>query len=296
MIYLAIILVIILYIFSLSFRLFISSPIKFISLFIKDTYVNYKRYRFIPNQPFMNIYCGLFGQGKTLSAVHDCIEFYQTYNDKKVYDDRFHKFVTQKVMVLSNVDLKTIPYKKFRSFQQLIDISKYRKILDYINNVRTVTVVLFDESSTQVNSREYRTFPIPVLNVLLTSRHYNIQGFYLTSQRFGHTDALIRQICTYVIQCSKSWRIVKNVYYDAWEYENAARPSDVAAVKITGFLALDKDYAAYDTLAVVDNIIKDVESGKMLSDKEILESRGSKTVVLNEQGKKKRKKGKIRNK
>ena len=106
------ILVVFLYVYSLFFRLLLHNPIKFLIYAFKDIYYQYKRYRFIPKKPFINCYVGLFGMGKTLSAVHDCIDFYNSYNDKLVYDDRFNKYVKQEVLILSNVDLKTVPYKK----------------------------------------------------------------------------------------------------------------------------------------------------------------------------------------
>lgn len=106
-----------------------------------------------------------------------------------------------------------------------------------------------DEFSVQMNSRNFngggktasgkvieKNISPLFLNALLTSRHALIHGFYLTSQRFGHMDALLRQVSSYVIECKKMWRIQKNTYYDAWEYENASRPSECRKLEITGFL------------------------------------------------------------
>ena len=73
-------------------------------LAIKDFYFWMRRYKHIPKQSKLIVYTGLFGQGKTLSMVHDVIVFYNTYNNKIVYDDRFNEFVKQKVLVISNVN------------------------------------------------------------------------------------------------------------------------------------------------------------------------------------------------
>lgn len=289
MLIIAFIAAIILYLYSLTFRLFLSQPFKFVYYLIYDSWNNYKKYKFIPKKPFINVYVGLFGMGKTLSAVHDLREFYYSYNNKKVYDDRFNKFVIQEVLVLSNVDLKDIPYKKLRSLQQLVEISKYRHILDACKNKRTITIVLLDEASTQLNSRSFKTnFSPTTLNMLLCSRHALIHGFYLTSQRFGHMDALMRQVSQNVIECKKSWRVVKNTYFDAWEYENAARPADCRALKISGFFAKKEDFKAYDTLAVVDNLLKAEESGDMITDQEKRDAIGSRTIVVAADKKRKR--------
>lgn len=285
-----IILVVILYFYSLFFRLLIHNPIKFLVYACKDFYYQQKRYKHIPQKPFINCYVGLFGQGKTLSAVHDCIEFYNTYNGKLVYDDRFNKFVIQEVLILSNVDLKTVPYKKLYSLQQLVEISKYRHILDACKNKRTITVALIDEASTQLNSRSFKTnFNPTTLNMLLCSRHALIHGFYLTSQRFAHMDALLRQVSQNVIECKKTWRVVKNIYFDAWEYENAVRPADCNVKYVSGFFARKEDFSAYDTLAVVDNLVKAAESGDMISDQEQREAIGSRTIVVAGDRKKRKK-------
>ena len=115
-----VILVIFLYAYSLTFRLFLFHPINFFVYLFKDVYDNYKKYRFIPKKPFINCYVGLFGSGKTLTMVHDVIDFYHQYNNKIVYDDRFNWFCNQKVLILSNVDLHTVPYKKLKSMTQIV--------------------------------------------------------------------------------------------------------------------------------------------------------------------------------
>ena len=62
--------------------------------------------------------------------------------------------------------------------------------------------------------------------------------------------------------------------YDADEVEYASNPTLIKPRKRTGFLVKDKDYAAYDTLAVVDKLKKSVDDGDMMSEQEILQMRG----------------------
>lgn len=275
MIWLAIILLvcIILYAYSLTFRLLIDNPINFFRYISIDIYHYFRRYKNIPKKPFINVYCGLFGQGKTLSAVHDVIEFYNSFNNKRVYDDRIKDYVVQKVFVLSNVHINGIKYRKFSSLQQLVNIARWRHHTDKKHHVRTITIVLGDEFSVQMNSRSFKTNIDPLfLNALLTSRHALVHGFYLTSQRFEHMDALLRQVSTYVIECQKVWRIQKLTYYDAYDREHASDPTKINAKRIEGFFVLDKDYAAYDTLAVVENLAKSCTEGDLISEKEIREN------------------------
>lgn len=271
--------VFIFYVYSVTFRLFLEKPIRFTSYIPKDVFYYFTRYKNIPKKPFINVYVGLFGSGKTLSAVHDCIQFYYDYNDKRVYDDRQKKFVLQKVFILSNVHLNGVPYRKFHSLQQLVNIGRWRHHTDKRKGIRTITVVIGDEFSVQMNSRSFKTNIDPLfLNALLTSRHALVHGFYLTSQRFEHMDALLRQVTSNVIECKKVWRIQCNDYYDAYQREHSSRPEDLKPVEKTGWFVTDRDYQVYDTLAVVENLSKACSDGDMISEKEIRENLGARDL------------------
>lgn len=260
------------------------------ALAIKDLYFYLRRYKYIPKQSKLIVYTGLFGQGKTLSMVHDVIAFYKLYNDKVVYDDRFNEFVKQKVLIISNVDLKTVPYRKFTSLQQLVNIAKWRHVTDRKQHIRTVTIACIDELSTCLNSRNYRTNISPAfLNTLLCSRHAQIDRIYGTAQRFQHVDALYRQITSEVIECKKIWRLQLNTVYDAWLMENIPNILDLPAKERSGWFVKDSDYAAYDTLQVVKDLQKSCDDNNFLPDREIMELRGQKENIVNiiKKGKKK---------
>ena len=75
-----------------------------------------------------------------------------------------------------------------------------------------------------MNSRNFKPNIDPLfLNTILTCRHYYISLYY-PAQRFGHVDGLLRQVTSYVIECSKLWRFQRLSLFDAWELENAANP------------------------------------------------------------------------
>lgn len=224
-------------------------------------------------------YCGLFGKGKTLSAVHEVTYLYKKYNDKKVYDKFRKRWVRQKIVVYSNVDL-AIPYIKFTGLQQMVDVAAQREQIDEACGTLTISLFLGDEFSVQMNSRAFKSnFNPLLLNTILTCRHHYI-SLYMTSQRFAHCDALLRQVTSYVVDCDKVWRYVKNYYYDAWEMENATNVMLLKPIRRKCWFATNKEFANYDTLACVDNLVKDCKDGKMLSDKEILELQGYDTVGL----------------
>ena len=84
MIILVVLVAVCLYVFCFPFRLFVGQPIEFLAHIPVDIYAHFSRYKWIPKKPFINVYCGLFGSGKTLSAVHDVIGFYKQYNNRIV--------------------------------------------------------------------------------------------------------------------------------------------------------------------------------------------------------------------
>lgn len=58
--------------------------------------------------------------------------------------------------------------------------------------------------------------------------------------------------------------------YDAFELENATDTALVKPQKRFGWFIDDKDFAAYDTMACVGNLVKSCKDGDMLSEDEIL--------------------------
>lgn len=177
--------------------------------------------------------------------------------------------MTQKVVILSNVDL-AVPYMKLESLAQVVNMTKIAPQMDEQHDTLTVTIVAMDELSVQMNSRSFRdNFNAYFLNTLLCCRHYHI-SFFGSAQRFQHVDKLMRDVTHNVVQCHKIWRFQLWNMYDAWEVENAQNAEMIRPVKSGLWFVLDRDYAAYDTLAVVDNLKKKFESGDILSEPEIL--------------------------
>ena len=217
-------------------------------------------------------YTGLFGKGKTLSAVHRVVSAYKQYNGKKVWCPRRRKLVTQRVKVISNVAL-AIPYEELVSLEQIVLAAEHNREYDDENDTLTVTLVLGDEFSVQMNSRNFKTNIDPLfLNTILTCRHYYISLYY-TAQRFGHVDALLRQVTSYVIECDKLWRFQRLKKYDAWDLENATSAQLVKPIHVGCWFVTNADYEAYDTLACVDNLEKSFKDGDMISEEEILKLR-----------------------
>lgn len=270
MIYLYIVGFILLCVVSVCFRLTITHPVAVIRYGIKDFYkwLRYHQWNDLKTGELV-AFVGLFGKGKTLSAVHSVVKKYRLYNNRRIYDFFRHKWVRQRVYVLSNVDL-SIPFESFTGLAQIVQLADSMKVYDEENDTLTCILVLGDEFSVQLNSRSFKTNIDPLfLNTLLTCRHHHISIYY-TSQRFSHVDALLRQVTSYVITCNKTWRFMVHEQYDAYQLEKATDTSLVKPMRRFGWFIQDKDYDAYDTLACVGNLTKSCTEGDMLCEEEIL--------------------------
>lgn len=245
-------------------------PISSVRYAVTDVfyYFRYNKRHLYPTGELV-AYVGLFGKGKTLSAVHRVVTAYNKYDGLPVWCRRRRKMVTQRVKIISNVSL-SVPYEDFISLEQIVVDAERKNAYDDANDTLTITLVLGDEFSVQMNSRNFKKNIDPLfLNTLLTCRHYYISLFY-TAQRFGQVDALLRQVTSYVVNCDKFLRLQSNEIYDAWELENASNVNLVRPIRRKCWFVKDRDYNAYDTLACVGNLKKDMEAGNMISESEIL--------------------------
>jgi hypothetical protein len=173
------------------------------------------------------------------------------------------------IKIISNVSL-SVPYEDFISLEQIVLDAERKSAYDDAADTLTITLVLGDEFSVQMNSRNFKKNIDPLfLNTLLTCRHYYISLFY-TAQRFMQVDALLRQVTSYVVDCDKAWRFQEVDEYDAWEMENSTNSSLLTPLRRSCWFVKDSDYAAYDTLACVGNLKKDMQEGNMMSEDEIL--------------------------
>lgn len=256
-------------------RIVVLHPFKTIYYGVKDTYLYFKHHQYdYLKMGDMTSYNADFGGGKTLSMAHFAVLMFKRFNNKKVWCRDRKKFVTQKVHIISNFELKTIPYEPLVGLSQAVCCAYRNKKIDYENDTRTCVLVMIDEASSQLNSRSFKTNIDPdFLNVLVTCRHYHISMWY-SSQKFKLTDALMRAVTQKCVWCQKTWRLLVLKNYDADELEYASDPTMVKPRKTYGFFVTDADYGAYDTLATVDRLKKSVDENDMMSEKEILEMRG----------------------
>lgn len=282
MIIIILIVIAILMIFSVFLRTIFLNPHFTLYYAPKDIY-HYFRYKLYNQMETGKLICytALFGGGKTLSCVHYVTHLYERYNNKKIFDINQKRWVTQKVHIISNVDL-SIPYEKFESLSQVVRVAEKFKDIDKENHTRTCTIVFGDEFSVQMNSRSFKTNIDPLfLNTLLTCRHHHIMLVY-NAQRFQHVDKLLRDVTTYVVECKKVWRVCIQKTYDAFTLENCTDPTTVKCEGRHGWFIRDKDFNAYDTLACVGNLIHAVNTGDMESEIEIINRLGNQDLDVTE--------------
>lgn len=270
MIALLIVVVIIILAICPTIRCAVFHPVSVIVNGTKDVFLYIKRKQFnLCHTGELVAYTGLFGKGKTLSAVHRVVSAYKQYDGKKVWCPRRKKMVLQRVHVISNVAL-SVPYEDLISLEQIVLAAERNASYDDAHDTLTVTLVLGDEFSVQMNSRNFKTNIDPLfLNTILTCRHYYISLFY-TAQRFGHVDALLRQVTSYVVECDKLWRFQRVNSYDAWDLENASSTQMVKPFHRGCWFVRNTDYEAYNTLACVGNLKKSMQAGDMMTEAEIL--------------------------
>lgn len=263
------------------FRQLILHPFKFAWYLCRDAvlYVLHRDYDRCPTG-MLNAYVAHFGRGKTLSATAYITSLYRRYNNKRIWDKERKRFVVQKVEILSNVRFVSVPSVPLVALMDITSRAQHNKKIDMEQDTLTVTIVLVDEASAQLNSREYRNnFDADTLSTLITCRHYHINLIY-TTQKFKFADALLRGVTQECIKCKKFWRIQKLQGYNADQVEIAGDTSLVKPLYTRSFFVTDRIYGNYDTLATVDKLVKDVKEGKMLTAQEILTARSNAALEL----------------
>lgn len=264
-----------------AFRQLVLHPFLFVYYLFRDMvlYVLHRDYNRCPTG-MLNAYVAHFGRGKTLSATAYITSLYRRYNNKRIWDRDRGRFVVQKIEILSNVRFVSVPSVPLVALMDITARAQHNKTIDADQGTLTVTIVLVDEASAQLNSREYRNnFDADTLNTLITCRHYHINLIY-TTQKFKFADALLRGVTQECIKCRKFWRIQVLQGYNADQVEIAGDTSLVKPLYTKSFFITDRIYGNYDTLATVDKLVKDAKEGKMLSAQEILDARGSASLEL----------------
>ena len=210
-----------------------------------------------------------FGCGKSLSMAHYCGYLNDRFNNKLVYDSDSKSFVHQRLIFVSNLELKNVDYYiPFKSKSQFRDIDKLGA------SEHDIVFFVLDEAGIVFNNRSYKdNIPTEFLTRLLQIRHNKV-GFILNAQRFQMVDKVLRETCSQVTTCKKIWRMIILRNYDAYSIENADNPSLVQPLSTKVWFAKNKDFDAYDTNYNVGTLQAELDHGEIMDTAEILATRG----------------------
>lgn len=227
-----------------------------------DTYRYFKYKEWLRFDGFgLHIFVGMFGKGKTISAVKHVYQYARKYPQVRVY---------------TNINLYNFP-----DHTEIIDLTNYQQIIDAPGD----SIFLVDEISSIFQSRSYATFPPALMGLLLQVRKEKkmIVG---TAQRFPHVDKLIRDITFNVIDCSlhyKRFQILK--FYDGLDWEEKNVMNIPTPLMYQAYITTDRDRHRYDT----EELISKMKKEGFISAQETLEKQGgSGSVIAIEKEKKKK--------
>lgn len=178
------------------------------------------------------MYCGLYGQGKTMALTEYLSRMRKKYGDK-IYISTNYGFIDEDFPLDSWRDLLT----------------EYDKPV----------IFGYDEIQNEFNSRDYKNFPYELVKLLTQNRKGNGKQIVGTAQRFGRVDKTIRELCTHVLECKTTWfgRVTKTRCYDVDDYEMFLSEVDIAKkrkipFKRYKFIQTDKLRNAYDSFKMLE--------------------------------------------
>jgi ATP-dependent Clp protease ATP-binding subunit ClpX len=179
------------------------------------------------------LYCGLYGQGKTMALTEYLVRMRRKYGDK-IYISTNYGFTEEDFPLTTWKDLLT----------------------EYDRPV----IFGYDEIQNEFNSRDYKNFPYELVKLLTQNRKGNGKQIVGTAQRFGRVDKTIRELCTHVIECRKAWfgRVTKEKKYDVDDYEQMLAEIDVMKKRKVPcsryrFIQTDSLRNAYDSFKMLDS-------------------------------------------
>lgn len=179
------------------------------------------------------LYCGLYGQGKTMALTEYLTRMRKKYGDK--------------IYISTNYGFKGEDFP-LTSWQELLTEYDRPVIFGY------------DEIQNEFNSRDYRNFPYELVKLLTQNRKGHGKQIIGTAQRYTRVDKTIRELCTHVVECRKSWfgRVTKLRKYDVEDYEMYLNEIDVMKKhKIPcqryRFIQTDELREAYDSFQMLES-------------------------------------------
>jgi hypothetical protein len=181
----------------------------------------------------INLYVGLYGQGKTISMVDYLQRMRKRYG--------------------SNIKIATNFYYNDEDFR----INTWHDLLPEYD---TPVIFAYDEIQNDFNSRDYKNFPTELLTLLTQNRKGNGKQIIATAQRYTRVDKVFRELTSVIIECNCLFgRLVSNKYYDWFDYEqliNAIgldKKTKVKKKRTYRFIQYEKHRNAYDSFQTLQS-------------------------------------------
>jgi hypothetical protein len=197
-----------------------------------------------PPRPFgITLYCGLPGQGKTLSMCHDLQLLRQKF---------------PKAKIATNFNFKDQD-AKIETVDDLVNLT----------NGEDGYIFAIDEIQSVFFSRNFKNFPMEILH-LITQNRKHAKMILGTAQRFMNVDIQIRALCTYVYECANPfrnnrWFFLRKFYADEYNTDLEREEKKRKYISRHSYIATNTLYSSYDTLEVVSNIADDSTSSSPAS-------------------------------
>ena len=178
------------------------------------------------------LYCGLYGQGKTMALTE--------------YLTRMRKRYKNKIYIATNYGFKG---------EDFIINDWHDLLTEYDRPV----IFGYDEIQNEFNSRDYKNFPYELVKLLTQNRKGNGKQIVGTAQRFCRVDKVIRELCSHVVECrTLLGRYTRTKRYDSEDYEEMLHQVDVLKKKKVpcsrySFVQSDKLRDAYDSFQMLES-------------------------------------------
>lgn len=201
----------------------------------------------------IEMYCGLYGQGKTI-ALTERLDAYRTKYGDKIFIATNYYYKDQDFVINSWKDL----------------------LVEYDRPI----IFGYDEIQNEFSSRDFSNFPSSLLSLLTQNRKGHGKMILCTAQRYTRVDKVFRELCSHVTECKTFLgRVTSTKTYDHDDYNNLVSVTSVDTkrkirpVKRHIFVQTDRLRDLYDSYKMLES----AKSKEYLSQQELL----FKNLVIN---------------